>query len=410
MAIAATCRIFIFGRNTLAVSDKTVGSLYIVLAKRGADAVLIKRLGIALDETSDDSLGPKEERFSRCHPNDGCRRTVDVQIRDPVSCIACRVHVVHAEAYSVVASVCRFYEIGCPTRVVISVHVRVHRCAHTYLTSIEGVGHVVVGVVVGHPVVLKHGTLVGRLYVAYRTSLRLLRLLSGQGFIGIADTHGQSQTQRIGKLHPQPHLSTIDDIVVSQHLFVGFSVRSEDVDGVVQFGEEVAIDGLLAVIGCTEGSAAKVDIRNRPIHVGNAVERLHLDDVGQSSHLGHLLLFGFLSHFLPCRHHFGEGTAEHLVVPSADEAVRAIVYAIAPGASKSYVARERVGRKTLCHLVVGREAVARSIVEEHYAALHLREESAHVLIVALQVVVGQPVAVGVHIVEAAGTGCEKEQQ
>ena len=316
----------------------------------------------------------------------------------------------HAEAYPVVASVCRFYEISCPTRVVISVHVRVHRCAHTYLTSIEGVGHVVVGVVVGHAIVLKLSTLVGRLYVANRTGLRLLCLLSCQGLIGIADTHGQSQTQRIGKLHPQPHLSTIDDVVVSKHLFVGFCVRSEYVDGVVQFGEEVAIDGLLAVVCCTERTAAEVDIGDRPIHVGNAVERLHLDDVGQSCHLGHLLLFGFLSHFLPCRHHFREGTAEHLVVPSADEAVRAIVYAIAPGSGKSDVAREGVGRKALCHLVVGREAVARSIVKEYYAALHLRKESTYVLIVAFQVVVGQPMAVGVHIVEAAGTGCEKEQQ
>ena len=290
-------------------------------------------------------------------------------------------------------------EIGSQARITVTVHVAVHRGAHAHLTGIEVIGHVIVGVEIGQAAVQQLGTLGSCLDEAHRAGSRFLGLALCQGGVGIDHAQRQSQTQGVGELHPASHIAFIHVVIVGQQRATGLGQRGEHLDGTVEFSKKAVIYFLLAVIGCAQRAAPVMDVGDGAVHVGHTVQGLDLDNGGQSGYCWLIHLASHTGDTLPSRHHFAEGTSEHLVIPAAHEAVGAVVNAVAPSSSQGHIARERVGTQALCHLIVRRQAVARAVVKEHYPRHHLREKGAHILIIVGQFLVGEFVLVGIDIVK-----------
>ena len=215
------------------------------------------------------------------------------------------------------------------------------------------------------------GTLGGRLDETQRTGRRFLSLLLGQGSIGIDHPQGQTQSQGVGKLDPTGHVALIDVVIVRQERAARLGQRGEHLDGIVKFGKESVIHLLLAIIGRSQCSAAETDVGNGSVHVGHAVQGLDFDYRGKGGHsrLAHRL--GSSRDALPSRHHLAEGTREHLVIPAAHKTVGAVVHTVAPRSRQAHIARKGIGTQALRHLVVRRQAVARTVIKEDNPVDHL---------------------------------------
>ena len=102
---------------------------------------------------------------------------------------------------------------------------------------------------------------------------------AGRSRIGIDDTHGQAQFERIGKLAPLLGAASVD--VVGRRGDRHRAVGRQHVDGRIELLEELVVDGLLRIVGDLQLSVG-TDLRvgNRPVGVRHTVHGGHLDDIG----------------------------------------------------------------------------------------------------------------------------------
>ena len=380
-----------------------------VLLHRHADACLVEALGRSTHvPTTQSSLSTQEEALGSSHVEHG-RVLAEVHIGNLLTDVCTLVGSVGKDtlAHAVVLTIAGSHKVNRDARILITVEVGIHRSTHAVLVplisllpdGIDGCG-------IRQSVILS--TTISLVNEANGTCRRFLCLGLSQSGVSIDHAQCQSQTQGVGQLGPLQDIATIDGVVVAEDVVACEGIRGEHLDSAVEFFEELGIDLVEGIVALADGTQCVVNVRNRPIVVGNTMHGEHLHHISKGSHLRLILLQCLGMHLGPSRHDLHHAHFEHSVAPfvAFREVVGAVVATASPTGRVANVARIAVGADTNLMLVGTRRSkliiLVAANLHHRRAVDHLREEGTHGLAVLLHVSIGGSVLVGVQALEVVG--------
>ena len=228
----------------------------------------------------------------------------------------------------------------------------------------------------------------------------LLGLFAGEGRIGVAHAHRETQAQGVREADPLGGVTAIHEVVVLQEFGARGGHFLEDFDGLVQFVEELHIDLVQRVVEVHD--AAVLGVRDGTVVVGNLMHGRDLQDLREGEFILEPEFRRLVHEGLVTSHAILVFHGEHAAVPAIVH-IPAGVVAVAEG--RGHVAAPGLTAQVVHDLVVGIQVGAVPVDDD--GALQLLEHTAHGQAVLGQIVLAHAVSVLVQLLVAFGAARQK---